>query len=626
MSPIRFFLLFIGLLSTTQAYSSFIETPDVSEVPELEESTLLRDMDIPNVRERDPDPQSGPRLSISEFRLQGILEYPEYGIYRDEIAELVEGIRFDMMGEHRILESGYTLDELAEVSDLLAEIEDETSDEHIGPLEVQRLVFLVREQRRKRGITVGMIETVADRITQYYRDRGFILAKAYIPEQKVRDGVVTLTMLLGVIGNIEVANSRMYRESIITKPFANAYGKPVTSWQTEERLYLVNDLPGISVQGFFEPGYQVGDTELNINVIEEDRFSFIARADNHGTEDTGEYRLYGEVNWNNPSSFADHLQIGVLQAFEPGTTTFGNIAYDIMFFSPRARLFGAYSRNAFDIESEQGQADLNLEGETDRFYAGLNYVFKRSRQFNFSMEGYYENLTTDIRSANTLFDDVGGNIGLDEEVDNLGVRIDFDILQQKSRILHEVSLNYVRGELVTSGIFDTDELPEYDLYRADYTMLTFLKIPFTSVETRLILRSHFQYTDTGGIAINKQNIGGAARARGYTPAERSAEQTAYVGLDWIFNAPAFLGRWQPYVQPLLFVDYAYARELDLNGEGTFVEANLSDAGAGVQINVGAIRGNLLIAVPTSDDVRGLNEALIETDTDTKVLFEAQYQF
>src|SRR5690606_21573660 len=126
------------------------------------------------------------------------------------------------MDEGKLLDSGYTLDELSELSDLIANIEEETKDQHVGPVEVQRLVFLIREQRRKRGITLGMIESVADTITRYYRERGFILAKAYIPEQQVRDGVVTLTLLLGELGEVEAQNNKRYSSWLIERTFNSA--------------------------------------------------------------------------------------------------------------------------------------------------------------------------------------------------------------------------------------------------------------------------------------------------------------------------------------------------------------------------------------------------------------------
>ena len=195
--------------------------PNTTETPEFERQSLLLDMDIPTVKERDPNPQAGPHLNVKEFRIQGLREYPEQGITREQIIKQVEALRFDMMGEGKLLSSGYTLDELGKVSDLVAEIEKETQDQHVGPLEVQKLVFLIREQRRQRGITLGMIETVADTITRYYREHGFILAKAYIPKQQVRDGVVTLTVLLGELGEVEVQNNKRYSTNTIKKVFKN---------------------------------------------------------------------------------------------------------------------------------------------------------------------------------------------------------------------------------------------------------------------------------------------------------------------------------------------------------------------------------------------------------------------
>src|SRR5690625_5634838 len=85
--------------------------PDLTDLPELERDSLLLDMDIPPVRERDSDPHAGPRLNVTEFRVQGIVEFPKLGIYRSEIIERVEQIRFDFMNEDTLLESGYTLEE-----------------------------------------------------------------------------------------------------------------------------------------------------------------------------------------------------------------------------------------------------------------------------------------------------------------------------------------------------------------------------------------------------------------------------------------------------------------------------------------------------------------------------------
>ena len=58
------FILFFSF----PTYADFLEMPDIKESPELRSKSLLRDMDIPAVKFRSPDPTEGPRLSVSEFR------------------------------------------------------------------------------------------------------------------------------------------------------------------------------------------------------------------------------------------------------------------------------------------------------------------------------------------------------------------------------------------------------------------------------------------------------------------------------------------------------------------------------------------------------------------------------
>ena len=94
-----------------------------------------------------------------------------------------------------------------------------------------------------------------------------------------------------------------------------------------ENIYLVNDYPGLAVMGFFEPGSQVGDTRLNLNVRGEERYYATIRIDNHGTDETGRQRLYGEVLVNNLLGAADQLHVGALRAFAPSNTTYWLLRY-----------------------------------------------------------------------------------------------------------------------------------------------------------------------------------------------------------------------------------------------------------------------------------------------------------
>ena len=620
--------IFLAIIVHSSVNAGFLELPNITETPTLERKTYLEDMDIPSVRERNPDPNAGPRLAVKEFRLQGIVEFPELGITREAIGKLVESIRFDMMAEDKLLESGYTLEELGELSDLLVKIEEETPDRHAGPLEVQRLVWLIREQRAKRGITLGMIETVADKITNFYRERGFILAKAYIPKQQVRKGIVTLTLLLGMLGETDVKNNSMYNADYIKSAFDDLLTLPVTNSNIDERLYLINDYPGLYVTGFFEPGAQVGDTRLNINVVSERRFDFNVRVDNHGTDETGKNRLYAEALANNLIGIADSLQIGTLRTASPSNSTYWEVKYGFNLFSPRFRLGLSKSKNEFIIGSGNTEAVslLNLKGETDQNEYTLSYKIRRSRDFTHSVDLVKNSISSKLRVGAI---DNSGDIGLDDEIENTSLVYNYDILQEKSRTLHQGFFKLTSGKFIKGA--EEGQKESFNIFTADYVYLTFWKIPFFGSETRVIARSSIQYAGQALSSISQFGLAGPTRARGFPVNKFFADDGIHAGVDWIFKAPDFLdipafgSNWKKIVQPFLFADIAYGKTYAVSTTASDSDATLANVGFGFKFSYkGNLNSTLQFAFPVTSEFSSAD--LDSKDESTKVIFEIDYRF
>jgi len=613
-------------MASSATAGGFLEMPDTTEVPELERDSLLLDMDVPGVRERDPDPRAGPRLNVREFRVQGIVEYPELGIFRQEIIDKVEAIRFDMMEEDALLESGYTLDELASISDLIVEIEREAGDRHVGPLDVQRLVFHIREQRRERGITLGMIEMVADTITQYYRERGFILAKAYIPQQKVREGIVNLTVLLGNLGEINVENNRRYSDRNIARLFDEDLDKPVKASVIEEKLFFVNDLPGLRAQGFFEPGRQVGDSAMTINVTDERWFDANLRADNHGAETSGEYRLYGDFYWHNPSGRGDQLHLGVLNSYDPDNSLYGSIRYRLPVFLTRTRFHLGASNNDFVLSrmDEEDAVALGISGRSRVVDAGVDYHLRRSRVKNTSLHLSWSRIASHIGFR--LQED--GGFDIDNEIENLEFKFRFDRLDEGRRILHQGSVGATVSRYIEMDA-QMREDPENEqddtpwIGSIDYTLLAFWRFPFTDVGTRVVMRSSAQYAGTALNSINQFSLAGPSRARGYALNVFYADDGVQVGVDWIF--PGF-GRLGDYVQPMVFADYGFGVSYDMRQGIEDIEAELSNVGLGARLNFGRkLRGSVSVANPVSSRNTGLEEGE-SMDDGVRMYFDLQYSF
>lgn len=609
-------------------WAGFIKMPEITEVPELERKSLLKDLDIPSVRDRDPDPESGPRLNVIKFKLQGIVEYPELGITKKDIDKLIEDIRFELMQEYDVEESGFTKSELEEVSNLLVEIEDETLDRHVTELEVQKLIWLVREQRSNRGVTLGTIETVADKITQFYRERGFVLAKAYIPRQEVRDGVVTLTLLLGTLGEIEVSKSTLYDEDYLATAFEEMLAMPVTSTAVEENLYLVNDYPGVLVTGFFQPGAQVGDTWLNLDVRWEREFEANVRFDNHGSEQTGEYRLYAEGLWNNPLGNADQLQVAALLTAEPSNTVYGLLRYSSRILDPRLSASIGFASNDFVLGPGNSESinNLELEGETQQADIAFTYRFKRSRTQNYFGVVLFERIISEIRLGSLPGT---GDVGLDDTIRNLSLVFRYDVLAEESKILHQGDVKLTAGEFLDGAEIGQDE--QYNILNANYSLLTFWNLPYFEASTRLIYRASLQYASSPLSSISQFTLAGPTKARAYPINQFSADNAVYLAVDWVFEAPDFfdmkIGRsnLRTIARPFVFVDTSWGEVLSLIDGVKDGTGQLVDVGIGIQFSyLDEVRGNVQLAFPVSDD---FSEGDIEVPNDTvKLVLDIQYSF
>ncbi|WP_158224640.1 ShlB/FhaC/HecB family hemolysin secretion/activation protein [Agaribacterium haliotis] len=582
--------------------------PDTHQVPLLEEKSMLLDLDVPPVRHRNPDPSAGPRLNVKEFRLQGLVEYPELGITREALIEHVEKIRFDMMREDQLGEWGYTEQEVSEIADLVGDIEEGIGDEHVGAIEVQRLVFLIRDQRRKRGVTLGMIEGVAAEITQFYRERGFILAKAYIPEQKVRDGVVTLTLLLGELGHVEVNNDGRVSEGLIQRAFKKDIGKPVTAERLEEALYLVNDIPGLSARSVLSPGKQVGDTMLSVNVEDERWFSSNFRIDNHGSEETSKNRAYADLYVHNPSGLGDEVYLAILKTFNPDNSTYGALRYSSFWGLPRLRTSVGVSTNEFVSRLFLSGAETPLfTGESEVKDASVEWVIDRRRVKNISAGFKYANIETTL---DTFFETV-------TLVDQATAMLNFDVLNEKRRQLY-------RGQLavhnVKSEFEDFGDLIHIDvnMLNFDLSSLMFAKIPFTEIETRLLLRAAGQYAGERTSSVVQMSLTGEGRARVFSINGMQADDGLYFGADWFFPMPGggssvFGHQLGEMIQPYVFLDASYGRLYPFSAfDEETVIGQFADAGLGLKFHMFGVSADIYAGSVLMDKKKG-----VDTDEPTE---------
>lgn len=193
----------------------------------------------------------------------------------------------------------------------------------------------VLKQFYERDLTLEQLNRAADEVQALYRHKGYFLARAYLPAQTPKDGVVEIAILEGKIDKVTV---KVAPDAPISaakaEAVANAYlqsGQLITDRRIERPLLLLRDLPRVGATSVIEPGSSVGTANVTVEVSNDFATPVVngrVELDNYGTHATGRVRLTGEVNLNNPGGMGDTLSLRAFIANEHGNA-FGRASYTV---------------------------------------------------------------------------------------------------------------------------------------------------------------------------------------------------------------------------------------------------------------------------------------------------------
>lgn len=162
-----------------------------------------------------------------------------------------------------------------------------------------------------RSFTLPELQHVLQRVGDYYRSLGYPVARAVLPAQDIRDGVVTVLVLEGRLGAVSFDNQSLISESSLERLFGDAFvGTVVSQPELERRLLLLGDTPGASRAGaVLQPGAHTGETDVRVLVDGADRLISQLDFDNHGNRYTGYWRVNVQTTVNSPAGLGDQIQL-----------------------------------------------------------------------------------------------------------------------------------------------------------------------------------------------------------------------------------------------------------------------------------------------------------------------------
>lgn len=371
--------------------------------------------------------------------------------------------------------------------------------------------------------SLSQLNAAAQRITEHYRKRGYLVARAYLPAQDITNGVVTIGIIEGRVASLKINN-----QSRLSDAQAQAYlgqvgaaGEVIQSQQLNRGLLLLQDTPGVGgARAALQPGASVGTSDLLVELDPAKAYAASVEADNQGGRATGQNRLGASLALNSPLGRGDLLN---LRALSSGPNlSYARLAYQMPLGVSGLKLGAAYADTRYQLGAEF--AALKAHGSASSRSVYASYPFVRRQDANLS-----GTLTLEDKQ---LLDQTDASLSrVDKQVKLLSLGLAGnrqDAWGGGGQMVFELSLASGRlGMDATSAALDaTSSQSQGEFSKLSYTLT---RLQSLSEENSLLLSLNGQRANKNLNSSEKFSLGGASGVRAYPQGEGSGDQ------GWLFS-------------------------------------------------------------------------------------------
>ena len=405
--------------------------------------------------------------------------------------------------------------------------------ENDGNIKVSILENLVKDYLNKE-LTLGQLNEVAGIITNYYRNKGYFVAKAYIPTQTIKNGIVKIVVVTGKFGKFTMQNKSLVNTKVI-QGFMNELTseKAVLASSLKRQLLLINDLSGVKVEkAEIFPGKAIGTSDFIIKTDKVEKYYSYTTLDNYGSKYTGRHilTLFGMIN--SPTKRGDSLSAS-------GMISQGNLLKNgsLNYLTPVGYKGGKLGLNISNTTYKLGEdySYLNATGETKTMSVTASYPYIKTKTHSVEISGAYNYKDLlDISQTNRTKKSVRS----------------FDLTLNDER---KTFFNDKAGKLVTNATLTKGQLSLDSAYavsqdeaglnsKGTYEKLSY-SVNFSQAIKPLI---SFSASLKGQKALGKNldssedfSLGGTSGVRAYNSGEVSGDNGYLASVETFYTLPAY---------------------------------------------------------------------------------------
>ncbi|OGT58547.1 MAG: hypothetical protein A3F43_04575, partial [Gammaproteobacteria bacterium RIFCSPHIGHO2_12_FULL_42_10] len=462
-------------------------------------------------------------------------------------------------------------------------------------------------------ISVLDLFDIIQAITSFYRNNGYILSRALLPPQHVKDGVVQIQIIEGYIDKVSVTGKPLKAEALV-KAFGEKIkqSRPLRVADMEKYIMLANAIPATTVSTALAPSEKTqGAADLNM-VTDHHFFTGYFTYNNFGTLYIGPQQMTANVSANSFIQSGDDLSLTATKTPKGGELTFIDANYNAALWGAtgdRLIVGGNYAHThpLFILQPQY------IDGSSNNYYINAQFPLLQEHTKVLTV-------TTNFNYLDSTVDQIGNQLLYTDHLRNVGINAAFNFSDKWN------GTNLIFGELrqglpmlgYSSNFNQNTALTSRPGGRGDYTKidaeisrLQAIKGPYSIYG---LIKGQWAFNPL--LASEQFVYGGNQLGRGYDPAEIIGDKGAAASLELRYDKDVKNFTLQ-HIQLYAFYECGSMWNYLLVGGVPLTQSALS-TGIGTRFYMNKwISGTLFWAQPLTKSVTALtetNEVLVNGQT------------
>lgn len=439
----------------------------------------------------------------------------------------------------------------------------------------------------RRPLTFAGLSEMTQGVTDLYRQKGLLVARAILPPQTIRDGVLTVQIIPGRYDSAQVSNASALRSSVVERMVSTTtpQGDVVTRKQLERVALLLNEIPGVSAAVSLKEGQKSGTSALDISVKPGKRLGGYVGLDNQGNTVTGRSRVMAGFYASELLGSGDQLRVDLLDAWENSDLFNGALDYSLLVGGAGTRVGASYSH----LNYHYNVNGLGFDGYSDNrgLYVTQPWIRTARARVDVRLDAGQQFMTDTYPQMFTIF--TSGERKGRKQVDYGSLSLLGSVASTPGGIT-AFNLQGTTGDMdyrnVTANFFNNSENDGH-----------FSRLNWLVSHDQQVWGPFSFYASLNGQAASRNLdssqkflMGGPGAVRAYDVGDGSVDtgnvMTAEVRSDWAIPVKRWLGN-SPKLTLATFYDYGHGKQFK-NDDGGRLAGNdnsFSLAGAGLYATV-----------------------------------------